>query len=234
MGAQLFSEAQIDRSNSAHRSAFCYGLGMHSCPRPALDHALIQIVDAALAEAARKSGEWLVCRPGCSQCCIGVFPINQLDAVRLKTGLADLAKREPERAERILGRARGSVQRLASIFPGDSLTGTLAGDEAQLAAFADSELADREPCPVLDPDSGTCELYDFRPMTCRVFGPPVRSEEGLGVCELCFHGATAQQIASCEMKPDPDDLESALNEEAESTSGVSGNTVVAFCLLSQA
>jgi hypothetical protein len=47
------------------------------------DQMLIQIVDSALAEAARRSGEWLVCRPGCTQCCIGVFPINQLDASRL-------------------------------------------------------------------------------------------------------------------------------------------------------
>ena len=32
-------------------------------------------------------------------------------------------------------------------------------------------------------------------MTCRVFGPPVRNEGGgLGVGELCFHGATAEQI----------------------------------------
>ncbi len=42
-------------------------------------------------------------------------------------------------------------------------------------------------------------------MTCRVFGPPVRSEDGLGVCELCYHGASDEEIAACEMKPDPDD-----------------------------
>ena len=38
-------------------------------------------------------------------------------------------------------------------------------------------------------------------MTCRVFGPPVRSEDGLGVCELCFQGASDKEIAACEMKP---------------------------------
>src|SRR5690242_261004 len=44
------------------------------------DRAFIQIVDAATAEAARRSGPWLACRPGCTQCCIGPFPITQLDA----------------------------------------------------------------------------------------------------------------------------------------------------------
>jgi len=38
----------------------------------------------------------------------------------------------------------------------------------------------------------------------------VRSEDGLGVCELCYHGATDEQIAACEMVVDPDDLESPL------------------------
>jgi Fe-S-cluster containining protein len=207
---------------------------MRSSRPPFGDHALIQIVDGALAEARRKSGQWLVCRPGCSQCCVGVFAINRLDAVRLQAGFADLETRAPERAQRVRERAWNSVQRLASTFPGDSVTGTLAGDETRFAAFADSALADHEPCPVLDPETGTCELYPSRPMTCRVFGPPVRSDGGLAVCELCFHGATEEEIAACEMKPDLDDLESALNQEAETTAGQSGDTIVAFCLTSRA
>lgn len=69
-------------------------------------------------------------------------------------------------------------------------------------------------------------------MTCRTFGPPVRSgpEEGLAVCELCYHGATDQQIAECEMVPDPDNLEEKLILEAEKKIGKRGNTIVAFCL----
>src|ERR1700683_2131391 len=66
----------------------------------------------------------------------------------------------------------------------------------------------------------------------RVFGPPVRSEDGLGVCELCFQGATDEEIAACEMNPDPDDLESALVYEVEEATGVRGQTIVAFCLAS--
>ncbi len=81
------------------------------------DQQLIQIVDSALAEAAHRSGEWLVCRPGCTQCCIGAFPINQLDALRLRRGLADLELRAPERAQGVRRRARESVARLSAIFP---------------------------------------------------------------------------------------------------------------------
>jgi Fe-S-cluster containining protein len=199
---------------------------------PARDGALIQIVDAALADAAQRSSEWLVCRPGCTQCCVGVFAINQLDAARLQQGLARLEKTDPQRAGRIRWRARASVERLAVEFPGNAKTGVL--DEGPEADRRFAEFANDEVCPVLDPETGLCELYGARPMTCRTFGPPVRSEDGLGVCELCYQGATDEQIAACEMvtdpNNDPDDLESKLLEKVEKARGAHGRTIVAFCV----
>jgi Fe-S-cluster containining protein len=197
---------------------------------PPADQRLIQIVDAALAETARKSGDWLVCRPGCTQCCIGPFPINQLDAARLRQGLVELGSNDPQRAARVQKRAGEAVARLAPDFPGDPSTGLLAEGEEAEASFAD--FANDEPCPALDPDTGMCDLYSARPMTCRTFGPPVRSgpEGGLGVCELCYHGAGEEEIAACEMNPDPDNLEAKLLKRLEGSTGVRGNTIVAFCL----
>src|SRR5277367_566049 len=192
------------------------------------DRKLIQIVDAALAETARKSGEWLVCRPGCTQCCTGVFSINQLDAARLRQGMADLEKIHPKRAARIRQRAQISLRRLAKDFPGDAKTGLLGDGEQAQARFA--EFGNDEVCPVLDPATGLCELYDARPMTCRTFGPPVRSEGGLGVCELCYHGATDDEIAACEMVVDTGELESELVRKSEHARKITGSTIVAFAL----
>lgn len=89
-------------------------------------------------------------------------------------------------------------------------------------------------CPALDPATGGCNVYAWRPMTCRVFGPPVRSvgetgEEGLGHCELCFIGASPEQIADCEMQV-PHALEEKLVEEVSREAGA-GETVVAFALV---
>jgi Fe-S-cluster containining protein len=194
------------------------------------DRQLIQIVDAALADAKRKSGDWLVCRPGCTQCCIGPFAISQLDAARLRQGLSELEESDPARALRVRNRARDSVARISAAFPGNAETGILAEDAASEQHFA--AFADDEPCPALDPVTGLCDLYAARPMTCRIFGPPVRSgpEGALGVCELCYHGATDQQIAACEMKPDPENLERTLLERLGESTGAGGSTIVAFCL----
>jgi len=198
-------------------------------PFPAAkDRKLVQIVDAAFADAARRSGEWLVCHSGCTQCCVGVFPINQLDAARLRHGLAELERNEPERARQVRERARKAVVRLSPEFPGDPRTGILeVGPDAERRF---SEFANHEVCPALDAATGQCELYESRPMTCRVFGPPIRSEEGLGACDLCYRGASDEVIAACEMKPDPDDVESDLLEKLEAATETRGDTIIAFCL----
>lgn len=197
---------------------------------PAADQKLIQIVDAALADAARKSGDWLVCHKGCTQCCYGAFAISQLDAARLEKGLNDLRSSDPKRAERVVRRAQQAVEKLSATFPGDAKTGILDEGEEAEAAFAD--FANDEPCPALDPATEACDLYDSRPMTCRTFGPPVRSgeERGLAVCELCYHGASDLQIAECEMVPDPDNLEEKLTAGVEKKSGKRGSTIVAWRL----
>jgi Fe-S-cluster containining protein len=192
---------------------------------------LIQIMDAALADATRRAGTWLVCRPGCTQCCIGPFAISQLDAARLRYGLAKLETLDPQRAARVRERAHQAIQRISASFPGDPATGILAeGEEAEerFAGFANDE-----PCPVLDPATGTCDLYASRPMTCRTFGPPVRTsnDDTLGVCELCFHGASAEEISACEMEVDAGGLEATLLEKLKRNTGAHGNTIVAFGLL---
>ncbi len=150
------------------------------------DRALVEAVDTALAEAARKCGDWLACRPGCAECCLGPFAITSLDALRLRSGMEELGRSDPERAGRVIGRARR--------FGG--------GED--------------EPCPALDPATSLCDLYAFRPITCRAFGPPTRTESGdLAVCERCFEGATEEQIAACEVDLDPEGIEAALLAQSD-------------------
>src|SRR3954462_2651260 len=156
------------------------------------DKELIHIVDAALADAVQRSGRWLVCRLGCTQCCTGVFAINQLDAARLRAGMAELQQADPKRAAKVRQRVSASAQRLEPTFPGDFATGVLGLDDESVEAF--DEYGNDEVCPVLDPTTGACDLYAHRPMTCRVFGPPVRAEDRIGLCELCFVGASDEEI----------------------------------------
>src|SRR5438034_11707826 len=89
------------------------------------DRELVQIVDTAMAEAARRSGSWLVCRPGCTQCCIGPFPITQLDALRLRAGLRALDAADAARAGRVRARVKSYLDLIAPCYPGSTVTGEL-------------------------------------------------------------------------------------------------------------
>ncbi len=210
---------------------------------PAGDQQLVQIVDAALADAGRRAGDFLACRIGCTQCCYGAFAINALDAARLRAGMSALRSAQPALAAAIERRARAWLAQYSSDFPGNAETGRLGTSDADRACFED--FANDDACPALDPATGRCDVYEWRPMTCRVFGPPIRMagpdavelaevdaaeagerREGLGHCELCFIGATPGQVAACEM-PVPHELETKLLNEIGSTD----ETVVAFALL---
>jgi Fe-S-cluster containining protein len=210
---------------------------------------LIQIVTTALASATLRSGSHLVCRPGCTQCCHGVFAISQQDAARLREGLASLTQTDPARAARIHTRVAASLTHLDPWFPGgrdpgDVATyGILSEDEQSTTLFESGsptsglgslgweEFANDEPCPVLDPATGTCDLYSARPILCRTFGPPMRTpEQNLAHCELCYTTATPDEIAACELDPNLPALEADSNRAFNTAHRVHGETLIAYAL----
>jgi len=195
---------------------------------PVRDRELVQIVDAALADAAQRAGDWLACRVGCTQCCHGAFAINSLDAARLSAGMELLRETEPELAAEIERRASAWIAEHGTGFPGNLATGRLGETDAERERF--EEFANEAACPALDPATGRCDVYEWRPMTCRVFGPPVRMEgedgDGLGHCELCFVGAGQEVVEACEMAV-PHQQEAVVLSEVRDA----GETVVAFAVL---
>ena len=192
--------------------------------RPERDDELMERTEAALASAATRAGERLACHPGCTACCHGAFAISTLDVLRLRRGMAETEERAPELAERLKERARAWIAEHADEFPGDAKSGLLGESEEDEEAF--EEFANDAPCPALNPETGHCDIYEARPMTCRLFGLPVLMEGGLGCCELCFDGAPDELIAECAIEP-PHEVEEQILEGLQAR----GQTVVAYALL---
>jgi Fe-S-cluster containining protein len=144
-----------------------------------------------LRTLARKTDDWfrrasaallsqIPCRAGCSHCCIGLFPITQLDVHLLQEGLRHLPI---DQRERIEGRALQQVTALESAYPRLKPSPSIGGwsdreiDQA-VTAFHDA------PCPALG-DNGLCSLYDHRPLTCRSMGIPARQDAMVnGACAI--------------------------------------------------
>jgi Fe-S-cluster containining protein len=176
------------------------------------DQRLIEIIDAGVAEAMRRGGERIACRRGCSHCCFGPFAITGLDAARLRVGL-----REAPQAGRILARAREAAEAFRPSIE--------AGDEWETA------LANL-PCPVLDLETGVCELYPWRPIACRLHGPALRVEGvDLRHCRLNYSGATEEEIEAMRVRIVPAGAEVDAVVGFEAGGGRANRTYIAFALL---
>jgi Fe-S-cluster containining protein len=158
-----------------------------------------------LSTLARKTDDWfrrasaallsqIPCRAGCSHCCIGLFPITQLDVHLLQEGLRHLPI---DQRERIEGRAVQQVTLLETAYPRLKPLSSISGwsdeeiDQA-VTAFHDA------PCPALG-DDGLCSLYDYRPLTCRSMGIPARQDAMVnGACAVQTFVPIARLSASLE------------------------------------
>jgi Fe-S-cluster containining protein len=127
----------------------------------------------------------LQCGRGCSLCCYGLFEIGSADVSVIADGLSKL---NPARRDMIIRRAVDIVA--SSRHP----------NLRECSPIEKEEFFDRTastPCPNLD-DSGSCMIYEHRPLVCRTFGLPLRNgTRYLGdVCELNFEKATKAEKES--------------------------------------
>jgi len=123
---------------------------------------LLAAVDAWFARCQPLLGGGSGCR-GCGECCVGLFDITLLDAHLLREGFHRL----PDAArEGVLAKVLPILERLQERSPGfvhPYLLSTLSTDPLPLAGEEDT------PCPLLDA-GGRCLLYEYRPLTCRLYG----------------------------------------------------------------
>lgn len=178
------------------------------------------MVDAAVAESLRRAGRWIACRAGCSECCHAAFPITMEDSRRLREGLA-LAPAAA--AEGMSRRAAVYRARIRDVFPGEWSTGLLTASDEWREWFFERQKGIA--CPVLDPESGECLLYEHRPVACRIYGHLIQIGGSPQTrCRLCFDGATEAQMEAARLTVADD----AAGDAVEALG--SGHTIVALAV----
>ncbi|MEE2636876.1 MAG: YkgJ family cysteine cluster protein [Acidobacteriota bacterium] len=196
-------------------------------PLPRGDRRLVALVDEATGRARDRAGPHLTCQAGCSPCCFGPFAITQLDAWRLRRGLNRLAETNVGRANGVRRRAHAAVETQSPVFPSGRV-GLFATEAEEHRFYRQFESS---PCPALDPDSGACVVYEWRPLVCRTYGPPVRIDgDDFPPCPLCFTKATSDEVEAARQPIDVSVEEAPLVDAAETEFGRRGMTTVAFAL----
>ena len=88
------------------------------------------------------------------------------------------------------------------ISPGDPCDPAFWKKETRRGAF--ETFANDEPCPVLDPATGACDLYAARPMTCRIFDLRCNQKMDWESVNFAITALPTSRLVACEMKIDPE------------------------------
>jgi len=130
--------------------------------------ALLASVDQWFASCVSHARSEIACKTGCSECCRALFDITLLDAFYLKSGFDRL---DPTIKATVLVKARERLVSLLKLWPDFEPPYILnyRPEEEWEMLMPDN---DETPCPLLG-DDGTCLVFNFRPMTCRLHGLPL-------------------------------------------------------------
>lgn len=128
--------------------------------------AIVAEVDAVFEKVKAEHGDCVTCSVGCSDCCHALFDLSLVEAVYLNTKFNE--RFEGQQRSDILDRAdeadRQTYRVKREAFKA-SRDGALASEIMEMVSKS------RVRCALLN-DEDKCDLYDFRPITCRLYGIP--------------------------------------------------------------
>jgi len=128
--------------------------------------ALVAEVDKVFKRVESQYSDCVKCEPGCSDCCHAMFDLTLVEALYLnhKFNEAFEGQKRSDLLDRS-GEADRESYRIKRTAFKKSRDGATAAEIMELIAKA------RVRCPLLGEDD-RCELYEFRPVTCRLYGIP--------------------------------------------------------------
>ncbi|HDI79085.1 MAG TPA: hypothetical protein ENF54_05540 [Desulfobacteraceae bacterium] len=133
---------------------------------------LLDDADRKFKTLSQRYKKYIRCEMGCSDCCHAVFGLFLIEAVYIKRHFDKL---DPQRCKEALLRCNRMDIELKRI-------------EKKIERFRnDPEMQnyvmakERIRCPLLD-ENNRCILYPYRPITCRVYGVPVKMGGTIRVC----------------------------------------------------
>jgi Fe-S-cluster containining protein len=128
---------------------------------------LVKGIDQAVQQIREAQPDCFRCTQQCSECCYAVFDLSLIESVYINYHFYDSLNKEhqdpilerAERADRQSYRLKRKIHKM--VTQGDQ------SEEAILSFLSEERLR----CPFLA-ESDLCDLYAFRPITCRIYGLP--------------------------------------------------------------
>lgn len=132
---------------------------------------LVAETDAVFSRVANMYPDCVTCKSGCSDCCHATFDLSLVEAMYLNLRFQESFDFGPQRSA-ILERAADTDRKLTRLKRDyfRELRDAGGSEEAMNAILEEASRA-RIRCPLLDGED-RCILYEYRPITCRLYGIP--------------------------------------------------------------
>lgn len=134
--------------------------------------------DLAFKKISQQYPDCVICKIGCSDCCHALFDLSLIEALYINHRFNSAF--EGERKERLLERANRADRRIYKIKRQAHKDLEAGKPEREILEHMS---AIKIRCPMLD-DRDRCEIYSFRPITCRLYGVPTAIEGESHTCGL--------------------------------------------------
>jgi Fe-S-cluster containining protein len=128
--------------------------------------AFVRQADNAFDRVVGESGDLVRCKSGCSDCCHALFDLTLIEAIYINYRFLD--RFAGKKKEEILERANSADRKIYKIKR--QAHKALMNGENEVKILADVG-AERVRCPLLNKEE-MCDLYQYRPITCRIYGIP--------------------------------------------------------------
>jgi Fe-S-cluster containining protein len=139
---------------------------------------LVAAADKAFERVSNAFEECVKCRPSCADCCFALFDLTLIEALYINHKFNEMFK-GGGRSE-VLEKANRADRRIHRLKRNAFKSLQEGKDEAEVLAELSLE---RVRCPMLN-EKDLCEMYDFRPITCRVYGIPFAIGDSGHTCGL--------------------------------------------------
>lgn len=139
---------------------------------------LVRNADRAFGRIQSDFPDCVTCKPTCNDCCYALFDITLVEAIAIHLRFQQQCP--PDLREALLDKCNQADRSVYKIKR-KAYQRIEAGEDAKTILAALSE--QRVRCPMLN-DSGHCDIYPIRPITCRLYGIPTFDGDKSHTCGL--------------------------------------------------
>lgn len=138
--------------------------------------SIVKMAEGAFEQVKNQFPDKVTCKEGCSDCCHALFDLTLIEALYLNHNFNKKfeGKARHELIEKA-NKADRKIYKLKKEAYKDAQKGS--GDIEILGKMS----MERVRCPLLN-DENKCDLYEYRPLTCRIYGIPTSTQ---GVSHTC-------------------------------------------------